>query len=271
MTVIVGVHGVGNYQPELGPAEAAAKIGVVWTTALAKSAGDGYDLSMAYYAHRLQRGVQQGLDDNPDTLDDAERAMLVDWYAALRGAPEPAQGWFTLPPRQLLGAIADSVPGGNAVGPFMVGALRELRRYFGDEDRRVKARDDVAKVIADRSPSIVLAHSLGSVVAYEALWANPDLPVDLFVTVGSPLAIRGTVFDRLVPTPPTDGRKAPKPPGVRRWANLADPGDLCAVPRWLSRAFDVDPDREAPIGVFKFHGVARYLACAELAEILRGA
>jgi hypothetical protein len=62
-----------------------------------------------------------------------------------------------------------------------------------------------------------------------------------------------------------------RPPGVRRWANIADVGDLVALPpRGLSRSFGgVDTDEEVVIHAFDFHLVANYLASARLGEALR--
>ncbi|MGH8909608.1 MAG: hypothetical protein ACRD0K_24740 [Egibacteraceae bacterium] len=115
-------------------------------------------------------------------------------------------------------------------------------------------------MIAVHRPRIVIAHSLGSVVAYEALWARPDPHVELLITLGSPLAMPDVVFDRLDPAP--NGGRGARPPGVARWVNLADPGDLIAIPRPLTRRFArVDADDERSIHAFAFHRVARYLAC----------
>ncbi|MBB6547170.1 hypothetical protein [Nonomuraea rubra] len=61
-----------------------------------------------------------------------------------------------------------------------------------------------------------MAHSLGSVVVYEVLWAHPDLRVNRLVTLGSPLGMPGVVFDRLDPAP---GQRGSRPPGVSEWVN----------------------------------------------------
>ena len=52
---------------------------------------------------------------------------------------------------------------------------------------------------------MLVGHSLGSVVAYEALCANPEWPVRMLVTLGSPLGIPNLIFDRLEPAPLPDG------------------------------------------------------------------
>ena len=51
----------------------------------------------------------------------------------------------------------------------------------------------------DDGTEVIVAHSLGSVVAYEALCAHPEWPVRNLVTLGSPLGIRNLIFDQLVP------------------------------------------------------------------------
>jgi pimeloyl-ACP methyl ester carboxylesterase len=110
-----------------------------------------------------------------------------------------------------------------------------LDTYLNDPAQRAQARHIVAEAIAGRRPDVVIAHSLGGLVAYEALWERPDLSVDLLVTLGAPLGL-DAVFDRLEPAP-VDGRGR-RPPGVRRWVNLAGTDDPLAVPRDLTERFD---------------------------------
>jgi len=114
----------------------------------------------------------------------------------------------------------------------------------------------------------VIAHSLGAVVAYEALHAHPELQVDLLVTLGSPLALPGAVFDRLHPRPCSGiGRR---PANVRNWVNISDYGDPIAILRPFTTYFpSVDLDLTESVGLFDFHRAARYLACASLAATLQ--
>ena len=88
---------------------------------------------------------------------------------------------------------------------------------------------------------VMVGHSLGSVVAYEALCAHPQWPVRALVTLGSPLGIRNLIFDRLVPAPrlrPTAGRVRGRGRGrVRSWVNVADEGDVVALVKDLRPLF----------------------------------
>ena len=148
---------------------------------------------------------------------------------------------------------------------------QEVQTYLSEHDtvRRAKSRITVANAVAEHRPDVVIAHSLGSVVAYETLWAYPQQRVDLLVTVGSPLAMPGVVIDRLQPD--ALHKRGARPPGVARWVNIADVGDIVAVPRdGLALYFDgVEADTDVVIGDWDFHTAQSYLGCAELQRLLR--
>jgi hypothetical protein len=100
-----------------------------------------------------------------------------------------------------------------------------------DLTERVRARFDA--VVTDET-RVVIAHSLGTVVAYRALANGLDRNVDTFVTLGSPLGT-DMVFDGLRPAP-VDGLGA-WPGKVRRWVNVAAVGDKAAENARLSTRF----------------------------------
>lgn len=266
MTTIVGVHGVNQHEPGMAAGKRAAQLSDTWATALGL-VGSGADLTVAYYAHHLQTALAQG-DEEPESLDEEACEQLYQWACALTGAEPVEQGWLLAPARDIIAMMAGGPYRGLLLQAFVTVFMREVQLYLGrrHDDRRLRAREEVAAHIRDRGASIVIAHSLGSVVAYEALHAHPDIEIDLLVTIGSPLAIRGTIFDRLRPSPCTGSGRAPRPPGVRRWANVADPGDVCAVPKWLSRYFDLTSadDVQAPIGTFVYHKATAYLKCDQV-------
>jgi len=73
------------------------------------------------------------------------------------------------------------------------------------------AQHCVEKVITDQT-RVLVGHSLGTVVAYEALCAHPEWPVRTFVSLGSPLGISILIFELLRPAPeghpaPSEGRE----------------------------------------------------------------
>lgn len=274
MSVAVGVHGIGNFQPRVTPEAAAAALGERWSAAVRRGLGPGADaaVNVAYYADRLATDVAQADSSTLDALDGPAQELLLAWAGALGAPDEVAQGRVMRPVRALADWIAH---GSNAddgvVHRFIARFCREVTVYLEQPERREAARAVVAREIAERTPQVVIAHSLGSVVAYEALWAFPDPAIELLVTLGSPLGLPGAIFEQLNPAPVA--RRGLRPPGVHRWVNIADPGDLVALPRTgLASCFDgVNADLQAPIGVFGFHKVAGYLTCPTTAAALAAA
>lgn len=149
---------------------------------------------------------------------------------------------------------------------LMVGDLAQVARYLAREepdaagvtlDRRIRRR--VADAIGDEGPAVVVAHSLGSVVAWEALH-ELDVETPLFVTAGSPLAMRTVVLPRLVPQPPKT------PERVAEWLNFWDKDDIIAVRPVLERDVGANTSAVAPVsrrvdsdGAW-VHSVRKYLA-----------
>jgi pimeloyl-ACP methyl ester carboxylesterase len=184
------------------------------------------------------------------------------------------EGYGTLPVRQAMQWLAERTGfDSRLVRWFTARFFTDVSTYFDEPRRRQEVQDTLSRTIAENCPRVVIAHSFGSVVAYEALWRDgPD--IELLITLGSPLGMPGVVFERLLPQP-AEGRGL-RPKHVLRWVNIADPGDLIALPRGLGRKFDgLAVDLEPVIGAFEFHRVARYLATLatreQVSEALRTA
>jgi len=122
--------------------------------------------------------------------------------------------------------------------PDMEEALKETRRYFQDQDG-VATR--IRQLVADRflaswtpdSRLLVIAHSLGSVIAFDTLWElsyhkESEIRVDLFMTLGSPLGLN-FIRHRMLNARESGARRYPT--NIRRWANLAAIGEMTALDR----------------------------------------
>ncbi|GIH68399.1 hypothetical protein [Sphaerimonospora thailandensis] len=284
--MIVGVHGIGKYRyyEEAGgsPGRAAETMRLKWNGYLGKGLGRGigrgngeYFSEIAYYAHHLRPAAQTPGParsvSQPELkqMEAPARLVFADWAAQLdgrlRGAAAAGES-LTGVVHRLTGWLLDSL-GPRAVR-FAESFCPEVAAYLGGGDPRSRARDAVADTIRRRAPRVVVAHSLGSVVTYEALWAQPELEVELLVTLGSPLGMRNVVFERLLPAPLNGW--GTRPPGVRRWINVADKDDIAAIPSDLGGCFEgVERDLPCNIDALDFHTVRNYLGCGVVNDYLK--
>ena len=124
---------------------------------------------------------------------------------------------------------------------LLIGNLKQVHCYFTDATLRSKIREAVAdKISADTR--VVIAHSLGTVVAYEVLSSPLESASLSFVSLGSPLGLPNLVFDRLQPAPRPRGEdpRGYWPARIRAWTNIADAGDVVALVEDLRPLFGSD-------------------------------
>ncbi|MGC0333933.1 pimeloyl-ACP methyl ester carboxylesterase [Streptomyces sp. SAI-170] len=207
----------------------------LFTTPHAQSAAPPADPASAELsAHLLRELIGTHLANGRDP---AEERILLHAQAELTAVSQ-AQGGGDLVRRTvnvcttLLGLPGLRRAGAWASGRLMAGHLTQVARYLArgepdgeghSLDRRVRER--VLDALDTERPAVVVAHSLGSVVALEALDQH-DGHVPLFVTLGSPIGMRTVVLPRLHPSPPAT------PDCVERWLNAWDRDDII-VPRPL--------------------------------------
>ena len=261
------MHGVGNYLPGQPAEKVAARRSADWAASVATGLGirpDALDFTVAYYAPLLHAGVPAtqaaALDPDRalDALDSSTDAVARSWIEALDLPEVTVQGRLAVPLRHAVTAAADRFSlNGRLTKLFVAVCFPEVARYLAADDApaRAQAREHVATAITDRRARIVIAHSLGTVVAYEALHARPDLEVDLLITLGSPLALPSAVFPRLQPRP--GGGIGLRSANVRRWVNISDYGDPIAILRPFKTYFlHVGLDLTESVGLFDFHRAA---------------
>ncbi|MEU2540786.1 hypothetical protein [Streptomyces iakyrus] len=287
MGTVVLVHGIGNLVRGVPPEQAAELKATAAAERLRKglsAAGLSHvplpGLVMAYYAHQLTddyRPEQQSAD--AAALEDLTRAQEDEAWEWLEtaGAVRPREGQAAMlsPLRWAVNRIVEQRAGdarpaarkrlAELLSRLVVATLQDTDAYTSRPGRRKAVRATVAQAVRDHGARVVVAHSLGSVVAYETLHAHPDLEIDLLLTLGSPLGLPA-VLRKLDPEP-TAGRGA-RPPGVRHWVNIADVGDLVAVPHELGGAFPVDVHATTDIGLFDPHTLGGYLAAGLTAAAL---
>lgn len=111
----------------------------------------------------------------------------------------------------------------------------------------------------------MVAHSLGSVVAWEACQRiTGRLPT--LITIGSPLGLDTIIYPRLRPAPPAF------PTRVLRWVNVAHPDDIVAVVPSLAPLSPSGDGRQVedhtPRSVRDHHGAATYLEQPDVGRAL---
>ncbi|HEY6645459.1 S8 family peptidase [Povalibacter sp.] len=112
--------------------------------------------------------------------------------------------------------------------------LKDVNEFLFVKERRDAMRESVlSRLRTGGGPFIVIAHSQGSMVAYDALsslTSADGIEIDLLITIGSPLGLE-EVQDQLKVI--TNQKKGLGVPGVvKRWVNVADPLDpVCADKR----------------------------------------
>ena len=122
-----------------------------------------------------------------------------------------------------LAAIDRFVPGLSSA--ILLLFVRDVYVYLHDADARATIDAGVAAAFRGDGPAVIVAHSLGSVIAYDVLRSTDpgadDVP--LLVTLGSPLAI-AAVRDAVEAIAPLTW-----PAPVERWVALRDPRDLLTL------------------------------------------
>ncbi|MEV6910179.1 hypothetical protein [Amycolatopsis sp. NPDC051071] len=214
----------------------------------------------AEWLHNAAFSASRETDRNRARVELAHLGGLSEEYQGVRAAARPVlNALVRLRPFARLGvAFAERV---------VLKALRQVTLYLTDETIRTRVQERVAEHIGPET-QVIIGHSLGSVVAYEAAHLH-GRPLPLLLTLGSPLGLRTVVYERTRPQPPS------VPPGVARWVNLADRDDLVAAKPDLSRMFPgadgvLDSGYTVDNGA-KPHEAAFYLAKRRTGEALSAA
>lgn len=143
----------------------------------------------------------------------------------------------------------------------VIRSLRQVTLYLtnGNHTRERALAAVHAHLSADTQ--VVIGHSLGSVVAYEACHQLTNT-LPLLITIGSPLGLDTIVYQRTQPQPPRF------PSRVQWWVNVADPDDIVAADPTLRDRFPPPESKKLTDGVvdnrMKAHSAVNYLKQPEV-------
>lgn len=294
---VVYIHGIGNKPP-------AEVLRCQWDRALfGREMGER--TRMAYWVNRdrypsPEPGSCQDQDRGP-ALNQAEQRVLgalgvVPQLADVRqladslAASETERAWL----QQLLDEVQAAAPapeptGLHAQGPIDVlnrmllklisaALLQDVHDFFFVPARREQMRESLLqRMRAGGGPFVVIAHSQGSLIAYDVLreFEAEGCEVSLLLTLGSPLGLPvvRSMFKQWTGTP-----KLPFPACVKRWVNVAERRDPVALDEDLSddiadaqgRFYNIAGSRINPDWQRNPHSGSGYLSIPEVrAEVRR--
>jgi hypothetical protein len=284
---LVLVH--GRSQQRLHPTELMSN----WLNALRRGAQkigralpDTIDVAFPYYGDALDRFIRNY--NIPLTSDIQIRGSKVDdeflaFQAECAEAFRKGSGVTEAQVDAEYGANPN--PKGPLNWEWVQATLRALDKYGGGISRaaiesfsrdvflyttRADVREEIDRIVANsltEKPTVMVGHSLGSVVGYSVLRSDRRLlHIPLYLTVGCPLGIRA-IRDQFRPL------QYPLP--VKEWFNAFDTRDVVAL-HPLGRAnFPVTPEIENYAAVKNStgnrHGIVGYLDDPQVAQHLLGA
>jgi hypothetical protein len=270
--IVVYVHGNGNKVRE-------ELLKLQWDLALfGRDAGS--DSRMAYWAPLLH---SQPLPD-PE-FDEAEQPAPepAAAEAAVAAAPEElrayAAGMAYRAEAVVAGEELEAAAGAEAL-PLPLSLRKRLFEqlvrvtfedvhayFFRDYAERMRAVVRAAIAGIDE-PFVVVAHSLGTIIAYDVLReeASRRLQIPLFVTIGSPLAVQE--IQDLVTQP------LEVPAGARAWLNASDFRDVVALDHDIRPEY-APPERCSDVMVTNasanHHGAREYLSAPAVRDAILAA
>lgn len=238
-SIIIGIHGLSNKPPH------PPKHGNDWKAAIIEGLARNHSLTVPESAlpfallYWRDWNYQEPLDPDPEPYEkDGSTgpfpAYQQHWPDILLGE---ALKWAAKPldwAKEHLGVdlLADAV---------LERRLQDLSIYYENEARRRDLRQRLYNVLKEHGSKqiVLLAHSMGSIIAYDVLRElGKDIPtfkVAHFVTLGSPLGLPHVLY-RIRQEHVT----LRTPSIVARWSNFADRRDPIAADVHLADDYDAN-------------------------------
>ena len=202
-----------------------------------QSHGDAFSLADWNYSYY---GCQKPMGPDIPWID-----ALIRQPAATAEDQREARRWSRRAVRVAY-LVADEFPAliPHLPDPKVKATIEETLRYFDNRDGVAElVRRPLEKLFHEdcglHTPFMIIGHSLGSVIAWDALWKlsredTSGCRVDLFLTFGSPLGTR-FVQKRILGHDRTGRDRYPT--NIRRWHNVTATGDLTAFDPRLRNDF----------------------------------
>jgi hypothetical protein len=219
--------------------------------------GEGIDDFEKRFALDVMQEIQ-----SKEGITDAEIAEVVGDDVVQKGPQN--WGWV----RGILKTVDRFVPYGSGAGIAL--ATHCVYVYLNNSNVRETIEKGVVAAVTPGVETVVVGHSLGSVVSYNLLRREGQLrgwKVPLLVTVGSPLAV-SAIRKALKTFAPTRC-----PECVGKWFNAIDNRDVVALYPLDTKSFPLNPENPAIENktdvrnrTSNRHGIAGYLDDQEVAR-----
>lgn len=253
----------------------------------------GASVEMAYYGTTLadwtnrktKVAVGMGAESTAVDIGDADELKF------LSAVMEEFAGDHDIDEAQIDAAIEESgniaVPMDNFIARRLVGLMRVVEKIspakgalllrlvrqghtYLSSPKAAKAVDDIVRPYLQRSPQILITHSLGTVIAFKLLRemeaVSAGVQVPLLITMGSPLGL--DAFKAKLGVPRRRARF------VQKWENFYDPSDFVALGKPLTKenfAEGIGNDGTVDNTTINAHGIIGYLPHKGVIEVLRQA
>jgi hypothetical protein len=210
-----------------------------------------------------------------DVDTDWEQALLLQlWMEVSKTEPDIAgpnepstdKGFVRGLAQKALRALSRSKYFGGVAEKVVIYWLKQVSGYLHDPVLKQQIRDRVVEAVSEDT-RVLIGHSLGSIVCYEVLCEHPEWPIEIFITLGSPLGIQTLIFDRLDPAP-KDGIGY-WPGSVKNWVNISDKDDVVALEKLLDPLFQGNVQDTLINNGTEFHDGGRYLTAKQTGEAVK--
>lgn len=267
---LVFIHGIAQANTT------GEKLLADWTRDLIESGIDAAALAaanpvVAYYGDILSEGrgatdfraIAQADEARFEFLRQVSKDMV---NAALQASLGSLQAGVFLSQEQGFSQVAQGLIAPKiAIGADdPVSILDEVYDYLSKEGLRRRIDKEVAKSLGEQ-PMTIVAHSLGSLVAYRLL-RDRNIPCRRLITLGSPLSF--AVVKKLF------GGDFSYPANLTDWRNFYDPLDFVCLgrafsssPEWKPRLRHAKVDNKEPFG----HDADGYLRTPEVVKAVKEA
>jgi hypothetical protein len=277
--VVIGIHGLLNKPP-------AAQLEEWWKQAIdeglrrSANASPEYVFELAYWAD-VRNPKPIALADLDEPYTPAPEDISLPQYDG--GPLDSFRGFLQKWGGRTLDKEKDLFGLGTNVEHLIGIKLADLDEYYQDQRIRRAMRDRLVAVLRQHESSniVLVAHSMGSIIAYDVLRElgdDSELDVEHLITIGSPLGL------------PIVGKKIRQefgnnetPAIVRRWTNVSDPGDKVALDCRLADEYDRNAAKigvedvfivngyRSPVGDANNHKSYGYLRAPEFTALLKDA